>query len=37
MSIFNIKTKKMENYKNITNFDQLVEVEHGKIGIHIIH
>lgn len=22
----------MENYKNITNFDQLVEVEHGKIG-----
>ena len=22
----------MENYKNITTFDQLVEVEHGKIG-----
>jgi len=22
----------MEKYKNITNFDQLVEVEHGKIG-----
>ncbi|MFV8269125.1 helix-turn-helix domain-containing protein [Flavobacterium sp. GT2N3] len=22
----------MENYKIITNFDQLVEVEHGKIG-----
>ena len=22
----------MEKYKNITNFDQLIEVEHGKIG-----
>jgi DNA-binding XRE family transcriptional regulator len=22
----------MKNYKNINNFDQLVEVEHGKIG-----
>lgn len=22
----------MDNYSNVTNFDQLVEVEHGKIG-----
>ncbi len=22
----------MDKYKNITNFDQLIEVEHGKIG-----
>ncbi|MGB0880978.1 MAG: hypothetical protein ACPGTO_10465 [Polaribacter sp.] len=22
----------MNTYKNITNFDQLIEVEHGKIG-----
>ncbi len=22
----------MDNYKDITNFDQLVELEHGKIG-----
>ena len=22
----------MKNYKNVTNFDQLIEVEHGKIG-----
>ena len=28
----NKKTKEMDKYKNITNFDQLIEVEHGKIG-----
>lgn len=22
----------MDNYKNVTNFDQLIEVEHGEIG-----
>ena len=22
----------MKNYKNVTNFDQLIEVEHGEIG-----
>ena len=27
-----IESNKMKKYKNITNFDQLVEVEHGKIG-----
>ena len=28
----NKKTKGMDKYKNITNFEQLIEVEHGKIG-----
>ena len=28
----NKKTMKMSKYKNITNFDQLIEIEHGKIG-----
>ena len=28
----NKKITKMEKYKNITNFEQLIEVEHGKIG-----
>jgi len=28
----NKKTKEMDTYKNITNFEQLIEVEHGKIG-----
>ena len=28
----NKKTKEMDKYKNITNFEQLIEVEHGKIG-----
>lgn len=28
----NKKTKKMETYKNIKDFEQLIEVEHGKIG-----
>lgn len=28
----NTKRKEMSKYKNITNFEQLVEVEHGKIG-----
>ena len=26
------KTNKMDKYKNITNFEQLIEVEHGEIG-----
>jgi len=28
----NEKTSKMEKYKNITNFEELIEVEHGKVG-----
>ncbi len=28
----NKKTKTMDKYKNISNFEQLIEVEHGKIG-----
>ena len=28
----NKKTKEMDKYKNITDFEQLIEVEHGKIG-----
>ena len=28
----NKKIKEMDKYKNITDFDQLLEVEHGKIG-----
>ena len=32
MNILIPKIKSMKNYKNINNFDQLVEVEHGKIG-----
>ena len=28
----NKKTKEMDKYKNITNFEQLIEVERGKIG-----
>ena len=27
----------MDNYKNVTNFDQLMEVEHGKIGTESIN
>jgi len=29
---FKKKIFKMKDYKNIKNFDQLIEVEHGKIG-----
>ena len=28
----NKKTKEMDHYKNISNFEQLIEVEHGEIG-----
>ena len=28
----NKKEKKMDKYKNVTNFEQLLEVEYGKIG-----
>jgi len=28
----NKKTEGMDKYKNITNFEQLTQVEHGKIG-----
>ena len=28
----NKKTKEMDKYKNITDFEQLIEVEYGKIG-----
>jgi len=28
----NKKTKEMDKYKNIADFEQLIEVEHGKIG-----
>ena len=28
----NKKTREMEKYKDITNFEQLIEIEHGKIG-----
>ncbi len=26
------KTNEMDKYKNITNFEELIELEHGKIG-----
>ncbi len=28
----NEKINKMEKYKNVTNFEELIEVEHGKVG-----
>ena len=28
----NKKSKKMDKYKNISDFEQLIEVEHGRIG-----
>ena len=32
MIILKTKKSKMENYNNIKTFDQLIEVDHGKIG-----
>ena len=32
MNILKTKNSTMKNYNNISSFDQLIEVEHGKIG-----